>query len=123
MGDLQPGPVAEKIARDLAWLRVPDLSDFSQEEVDAEFGRMVSKSGITDEWVEWFQQAVRQAALGLITMETAEPGDVAGLDPRRPLFASVQRLKTPFRDQLLILNLLTRDEPVMFVDSVEGDSP
>ena len=113
---VQPGPVVEQIAKDLAWLRVPDLSGFTDEQIEAEFARMFSKSGLYPEWLAWLQEAVQRAAYGLTTMETARLQDLTSFDPDnpQPLFLDVQRIKGMFKDELVIIS---RNAPYFdFVD-------
>ena len=104
--DVQPGPVAQKVALDLAWLRVPDLSDFPQQQVSDELAVMFHKSGLKPEWLAWLQQAVRATMLGLVVMETARPQDLPADDEATrafPQFFDVQRIRGIFREQLVVI--------------------
>lgn len=109
--DVQPGPVAETIAGDLAWLRVPDLSGFSEVQIAAEIETMFSKSGLWPEWVKWFEKRVNEIGLGLVKFIPGRtPIPTSGI----PIFATEAHLRTPFRQQTVIFS---RNKP--FVEFVE----
>lgn len=110
------GPVLKKIAADLALHRLPDLSAFTEEQIDEEWLPLFSKSGLYTDSVALLQDLVRQASLGLITMETARAQDVKGWAPEKWLWTDFQRIKGLFGAQIVMINM---GEPrFQFVDPV-----
>jgi hypothetical protein len=110
------GPVLKKIAADLALQRLPDLSAFTEEQIDEEWLPLFSKSGLYSDSVALLQDLVRQASLGLITMETARAQDVKGWAPEKWLWTDFQRVEGLFGTQIVMINM---GEPrFQFVDPV-----
>jgi hypothetical protein len=105
MAPLTAGPVLKKIAADLTLQRLPDLNAFTEEQIEEEWLPLFTKSGLRSDAVALLQDLVREASLGLITLETARAQDVEGWAPDRWLWADFQRIKGLFRSQIVRINM------------------
>jgi len=97
------GPVLQKVAEDLVLQRLPDLSGFPDQVIEAQLGPLFTKSGLTTDGILLLQELIRKTSYGLITMHTARPQDLKDFEPSQPFFADVQRIKGLFNDQLVVI--------------------
>ena len=94
----QAREVALSIAEDLSVMRLPDLSDFTEQEIANQLHPMFSKSGLEPGWFIWLQEAVERLSHGLTTLERAPPEPDG-----QPHFFDVLKLVGQFGERLLVI--------------------
>lgn len=94
-------PVREEIARALAELTEPDLSEFPDGQVERSLDEMFGVNGITPDSLDWLRNRIQQLSGGQTRLEDADKDDFRYLS--KEWGAAYQRLAGRFTERLVII--------------------
>ncbi|MFF7452548.1 MULTISPECIES: hypothetical protein [unclassified Streptomyces] len=115
MADSVYSAIYEKAARDLAGCREPDLSGFSDEDIDVAMSLAFTASGARPAWLAELRRHIEEFSDGRVTLDDADresfPAHVKGLG------VSYQRLRSESdsRDREQLLTIGQFERPFRFV--------
>lgn len=73
MADSVYSDIYEKAARDLASFSEPDLSDFSDEDIDFAMSRAFTEFGTRPTWLARLRREIEETSGGSVTLDDADP--------------------------------------------------